>query len=518
MEEEGVLEHDSKLAAQRLQRQVPDVQAVETDGSRLGIVETSDQVGGGGLPRPARSDQRDQLTGLRPERELPQGRPRPARIRERHPVEVDSPPDRGQRSGALAVAHVRRQVHVGEDALEERKRAHDVDVQSGQVADRTGEPPAQDRHHAHHHPHRGPATENQVATEEQQESRAEGHEDAAEHPEPALDHRLPDLQVAQLLVEPVEAQLLQALLGEGLDQQDARDAEHLLHVGGGLGQLLLHPLASPIVGPAQEAARDQDHRHQRQRGQGELPAERKHHHQGADRDHEPAYQPEDRVGDDVLDAAHVVVHPRQQVTGAAAGEEADRLLHQTAEELPSEVEHDALADGVGEEGLEHPDQPGADGRRDPGADDDGQLREAAGRAREVVDQRLGHQGRHQAQTGADADARQDDQRSAPVGHEVAEHAPEQPPGQDRLVLAPVDCHARTDAVALWQLNLPPRVHHLCRAGGGGQGPGEAHVHHHRASSGRTDATRGELSRLNQAQIDLTRSPGQREEPRDDMAT
>lgn len=112
----------------------------------------------------------------------------------------------------------------------------------------------------------------------------------------------------------------------------------------------------------------------------------------------------------LLDAAHVVVHAGEQVPGAAAGEEADRLLHKAAEQLPAEVEHDALADRGREERLEDADQTGADGRRHSRADDQGELREAAARLREVVDQRLGHESWHQSQAGADGDALDHDQR------------------------------------------------------------------------------------------------------------
>src|SRR5207253_9130281 len=68
-----------------------------------------------------------------------------------------------------------------------------------------------------------------------------------------------------------------------------------------------------------------------------LPAEADHQGQGAERDHEAAHESEDRVRDDIVDATDVVVHPREQVPRAAAGEEPDRLLHQAPEELPAEV-------------------------------------------------------------------------------------------------------------------------------------------------------------------------------------
>ena len=322
-------------------------------------------------------------------------------------------------------------------------------MEAGQVPHRAGEPAAEDRHHADHGADRRPTGQDQVAAEKKQERRTERLERADEHPEPALNHRLLNLQLTKLLVQAVEAQLLDAFLGEGLHQQDARDAQHLLHVGGSLRQLLLDPLAGAVVRTAQVPA---GHQHQRHQGQGrhrQLPAEADHKGQGAERDHQAAHESEDRVRDDIVDATDVVVHPREQVSRAAAGEEPDRLLHQAPEELPAEVEHDALADVVGMEALQDAHETGGERRGHTCADDEGQLRETTARVCEEVDQRLGHQCGHQAETGARADAGEHQQRPGPVRKEVAEHATEQPAGEDRLLLTPVGGHARAHAVALW---------------------------------------------------------------------
>ncbi len=60
---------------------------------------------------------------------------------------------------------------------------------------------------------------------------------------------------------------LGALFGERFDQQNARDAKHLLHVAAHLRQLLLGLLPDPIGGLANVSTGQQHDRHEHKRCQ-----------------------------------------------------------------------------------------------------------------------------------------------------------------------------------------------------------------------------------------------------------
>ena len=60
-EEERLLGHDADLAAQRVQRHVADVDAVDEHAAALGVVEAVDELGHRRLARPGRPDERDAL-------------------------------------------------------------------------------------------------------------------------------------------------------------------------------------------------------------------------------------------------------------------------------------------------------------------------------------------------------------------------------------------------------------------------------------------------------------------------
>src|SRR5207253_8377268 len=76
--EEGVLEDDADVLADRLERRLAQVAPVDPNRASARIVEARDQVAGGRLPGTARPDQRDQLTGLDRERHLLERRPHTA--------------------------------------------------------------------------------------------------------------------------------------------------------------------------------------------------------------------------------------------------------------------------------------------------------------------------------------------------------------------------------------------------------------------------------------------------------
>ena len=64
MEEVGLLRDDADRAAQRRERDPPDVDPVDLDGAPVDVVEPRDQVGRRGLAGARRPDERDQLTRL----------------------------------------------------------------------------------------------------------------------------------------------------------------------------------------------------------------------------------------------------------------------------------------------------------------------------------------------------------------------------------------------------------------------------------------------------------------------
>ena len=63
-EQQRVLQHEAHLIAQRLQRELADVGAVDLDLPRLGIVEARDQAGDGRLAGAGRPDDRRHLARL----------------------------------------------------------------------------------------------------------------------------------------------------------------------------------------------------------------------------------------------------------------------------------------------------------------------------------------------------------------------------------------------------------------------------------------------------------------------
>src|SRR6266700_1150261 len=90
VEQEGVLEDDTNLRAERLNGQVAEVEAIEADAACRGIVEACQQVGSGRLSRPTWPNQRDQLAWFDVEGHVRQRWSAGARIRKRHAVEAQS--------------------------------------------------------------------------------------------------------------------------------------------------------------------------------------------------------------------------------------------------------------------------------------------------------------------------------------------------------------------------------------------------------------------------------------------
>ncbi len=279
-------------------------------------------------------------------------------------AEPDRPVHAAECSHVRGIGNLRWMVDNLKDPSEQCQRAGDVDVQVAQRARGSGQPAGEDGHHADDRPHCALASYHQIATEQQEERRSERKEHVVEQSKPAADHRLANLESFQLLVDSAEAATLGALFGERFDQQDARDAQHLLHVAAHLRQLFLGLLASTEGRLADVAAGDQHDWHQDQRGQGQAPVEGQHQHQRAGHGDHIRHQSEDRLRDDVLDTANIIAHSRKQIARAATGEESDRLAQQPIEQLLAQVEHDSLADRGLLECTQDPDQAASERGRD----------------------------------------------------------------------------------------------------------------------------------------------------------
>src|SRR5205085_8870967 len=91
MEEERVLKDHANLPAQRFERQVANVEAVQPDGAKLRIVEPGQEVGDRGLAGAGRADQCGQLPWLDLEGHVRQGRAVARTVAKRDLIELDLP-------------------------------------------------------------------------------------------------------------------------------------------------------------------------------------------------------------------------------------------------------------------------------------------------------------------------------------------------------------------------------------------------------------------------------------------
>ncbi len=115
-EEGRLLQHDPDLLAQRLQRHVADVVAVDGDAAVGGVIEARDQVDDRGLARAGRAQQGDHLAGLGLQRDVVQHL-MVAEVGERDILETDVAFDRGQWDGVRRLLHLGARVEDLEDAL-----------------------------------------------------------------------------------------------------------------------------------------------------------------------------------------------------------------------------------------------------------------------------------------------------------------------------------------------------------------------------------------------------------------
>ena len=115
-EQNRLLQHEPDLPAQRLAREVLNLDPVEEDGSLLGLVQAQDQADDGGFSRARRSHEGQAATRRDGERDVPQDVPAVAII-ERDALERDLAPEAPRIDGIGRVLDLRLDVQDFRDAV-----------------------------------------------------------------------------------------------------------------------------------------------------------------------------------------------------------------------------------------------------------------------------------------------------------------------------------------------------------------------------------------------------------------
>ena len=159
---------------------------------------------------------------------------------------------------------------------------------------------------------------------------------------------------------------------------------------------------------------------QREREHRQPPVEQEHRHDG--RDHRGDVRDDRGRGrrHDGLHAADVVGDARLDLARAGAREEREREPLQVAVDLRPQVVHHALADDVGEPGLEDAEHAGGDRDRDHPGDERDQQPVVVLRDRDV-EHVAQQERRDDAEAGRDDDQAHDRRQPAAVGAEQARH-------------------------------------------------------------------------------------------------
>ena len=304
--------------AQRVERQLAHVGAVQQHAAPVDVVEARDQGGEGGLAAAGGPDQRDRLAGRDLEVDLRQHRPlavvaepdllepqhagtdrQRARVRplddvallvehlehalagrHRALVLADPHPDRPQRQ------HQQRQVRVhGEELAQRQLAVHDL------VAAHQHHPGDRDAGQRRHGRHVGGL----------QSGCAQRLAKDPLRPRP----------------EPIRLVLL---LRERLHHAHAHDV--LLGAGGDVGDPLLDLLQHGVADPRVPVGHVGQHRRDRERDQRQLHADQRHHHQHADHGEHVLGEEDQAVAEEHPHRLHVDRGPRHQLPGLMPVEEA----------------------------------------------------------------------------------------------------------------------------------------------------------------------------------------------------
>ena len=120
VEQDRVLAHDSRERAERGERDLARIDAVERDQAVRRFNEARNEIDQRALPRPARADERDHVAAARGEGDVVEHRL--VAVRERDAVELDRTAQRAHRSRALVALFFGGLVEDLEQAFRRRER------------------------------------------------------------------------------------------------------------------------------------------------------------------------------------------------------------------------------------------------------------------------------------------------------------------------------------------------------------------------------------------------------------
>ena len=301
----------------RLSAEVAYVVTVDRHRPVFDVVQARDEVGDRRLARARGADQRGQLPGQDPHRDVTQclvgcgcSAVLTAAIAKRHMLERDFASDvvRVDAERVIAISDARLEVDQFEDPSEQCERRLDVDRHLQELVDREQQPALQSRE-CHQCPRREVAVSALKPGHEIDQRRADPEERLRDGEERSADNRLPDLQIGLVGVLGAVASDLVLLASEHLGQQDPGYREGLLSDRAhdrqrGLG------LATGGSSSASDAPAEQDEERCRgQRDGGQQRREQQHrHHRGHQRDHVADHRRRGR-GDRRLHSADIVGQP-----------------------------------------------------------------------------------------------------------------------------------------------------------------------------------------------------------------
>ena len=417
-EQGGLLQDDADLPAQRLQRHVADVDAVDGDAAGGGVVEARDQVDDRALARSGGADDGQGLGRPGAEAHLAQHRRPDPEVAERHPLERQPLAERRQRRRSGLLLDLRLGVEDLEDPFGAGRRLGD-------------------RHHDHAEHRDREHGDDQVALERHQLADGEALREDLDAAAPGDDHgadvghrehqrngqgeQAP--HVHHLLVHlpalGLEPLLLARGAGERLDRAGADDV--LLQAGVECRDLLLHGAEQRPAHLGHVGEEREHHGHQRDHVQGQPPVGREQQGEAADQQHQGGDDLDHAGADEGAHHVHVAGGAGKELPGLRAVVVAEREALDVVVEPVAQVVGDTLRHARGQRALHVGEQRAQrrDGDDEQRADHDG-LDPVGQDAR--VDDLLGDARHGQVAGGAGQQADQADQDAPAVGAHVAQAA------------------------------------------------------------------------------------------------
>ncbi len=331
-----------------------------------------------------------------------------------------------QRDGARAVFDFHRQIEILEHALEADHGRFEFDAHVGQGRDGAVKlteviDKGDDRADGER------AGQHQASAPPEDERSADRTDNAEAQEEPAADQRPAHANGAHVGVDLAEALHLITLAAKQLDQQGAVDIERLVHQRVHAGVVFHRPPRNIAQDDADAPRGQEEERKDDQRQDGQAPLQGDHDEEAGNQADDVGHDVDQRAGDRVLRADHIVVEARHQLAGLGVGEKAQRLALHVRVKLLAQVVDDAFTDAGAQVTLPDADQPADDGDGDHADRQPVQTRQVAIGQR-VVNQVTVKQGRYQPQPRRDGDGQQHQRGADPVGPGVTGHAAKQAAG------------------------------------------------------------------------------------------